>query len=363
MSAGLALPGGAVCGISGAACSGERPMTIGVILVAYDTGEVLLDCLESLLAAARAPDGPDMRVLVVDNASPDGTLARLEGWASGAVPWDREGDLPFSPRPRGPVTLDKRDLKADGAHPVLAPAADGVVGFLQAGKNDGFAAGVNRGLETFAAMPEVEYFWILNSDAMTEAETPARLVAAARAAGRFGIIGGRTYFQDPPLMIQTDGGWADMWLGRMRSANVGRTGRDVPGPEGLDYIPGCHMLVSRTFLETAGPMPEDYFLYYEEVDWCLRRGDLPLIWVADAPIHHVAGGSIGSGTFQRGPSALSAYWMARNRLRFVRRWNPMGLPTSWAYGAAKAIQLSLRGHGPAARAAWRGLTGLGFGGR
>ena len=337
-------------------------MTIGVILVSYNTGTVLLDCLESLLAAARDPGAPELRVLVVDNASPDGTLERLRNWADGSVSWSGEGK-PFTPRsPRDPVALDVRDLATEGRHPTLGSAADGVVGFLQAGANDGFAAGVNRGLETFRDMPDVDYFWILNSDAMTESTTPAALERAARAAdarGGFGIIGGRTFFAEPPLTIQTDGGRVDLWTGRLLPATLGKRGRDVPGPapDELDYIPGCHMLVSRAFLDQAGLMPEEYFLYFEEIDWCLRRGDLPLIWIPDAPIHHDSGASIGSQSLAAGPSPLAAYWMFRNRLRFVRRWNPKALPVAMAYSLGKIAQLQRRGWGPAARAALRGVSG------
>ena len=336
--------------------------SIGVVVVAFNAGEALLDCVESLLAAAGADGAPDLRVLVVDNASPDGTLARLEGWATGAAPWDASRALPFAPRPRGPVRIDARDLAADGRHESLGTAAEGVVGFLQTGTNGGFAAGVNRGLETFRAMPEVDWFWILNPDAVTEGGTPAALARAARAAeaeGGFAVIGGRTFYADPPLMIQTDGGRVDLRTGRLLPFNLGAVGRGVPGPGpgALEYVPGCHMLASRAFLDRAGLMPEDYFLYYEEVDWCLRRGELPLLWTSDAPIHHLSGASIGSATLAGGPSALSAYWMTRSRLRFVRRWKPAALPRAAAYSAFKALQMARRGNRAGAKAALRALAG------
>ena len=125
----------------------------------------------------------EMRVLLVDNASSRDVLGMLRGWADGTTPWKPAADIPFEPRsPRGPVAIEVRDLKAEGRRPTLGTLAEDVVGFLQAGGNDGFAAGVNRGLETFRDMPEMEYFWILDSDAMTEPDTPATLVAAAKAA-------------------------------------------------------------------------------------------------------------------------------------------------------------------------------------
>ena len=54
-------------------------MTLGVTLVSYDTGSALPDCIENLLALARAPGTPGLRVLVLDNASLGGTVARFEG--------------------------------------------------------------------------------------------------------------------------------------------------------------------------------------------------------------------------------------------------------------------------------------------
>ncbi len=176
-------------------------------------------------------------------------------------------------------------------------------------------------------------------------------------------MGGRIYYTDPPLRIQVDaGGRVDLWTGRMLPFAMGRTGRDVPPPEPdtLDYVSGAHLMASRAFLERAGPMPENWFLYFEEVDWCLRRGDLPLIHVADAAVHHHSGASIGSAAATRGPSPLSAYWMSRNRPRFVRRWNPRGVPTAVAYTAFKIAQMRRQGHHAAAAAAWRGLTGRPF---
>jgi len=330
-------------------------MTIGVILVSYNTGDILYDCLESLLASAHGSDGTDLRVLVVDNASPTPALPGLQAWASGDTPWDGNGK-PFAPRAqRAPVEVIARDFAAEGHHASLPSLSSNTIGFLQSGANDGFAAGVNHGLRTFQAMEDVDYFWVLNSDAMVEAATPAALERAAAANPGFGILGGRTFYTNPPLMVQTDGGRIDLKTGRLFPNGLGKTGRDVPGPVMIEYVAGCHMLVSRAYLDQAGLMPEDYFLFYEEVDWCMRRGDLPLIWVSDAPIHHENGASIGSESLTAGPSRTAAYWMARNRLRFIRRWNPKALPIAVAYTAFKTLQFLRKGHRDAARAALRGL--------
>lgn len=74
----------------------------------------------------------------------------------------------------------------------------------------------------------------------------------------------------------------------------------VPAEDPVDYIPGVSMLVHRSFLEAAGPMDESYLLYFEGIDWQLRRGDLPFGLEPRALVLHREGASVGSGGWQRG---------------------------------------------------------------
>ena len=104
----------------------------------------------------------------------------------------------------------------------------------------------------------------------------------------------------------------------------------MPDPASLDYISGASLLVSRAFIERAGLMDEGWFLYYEEIDWQLRRGDLPLLVEPEARVVHRAGASIGSGGLDERASPLSVYFMTRNLLPFVARWSPARLPFAYA---------------------------------
>ena len=330
--------------------TGHRPdeaTRIGVVVVSYGAAEAVVGCLESLrAAAARArADGAPLRVLVVDNASPDDTVETLRLWAARTGAALPEFDDPET------ASANVPDLETG-------------VGLLHSGANRGFAGGVNLGLHAFAARPDVDAFWVLNPDTRVPEATPGALGRAARAAqgaGGYAVITGRLYFADPPDAIQNDGGRVSLTTGRVETVNVLARGTDTPGPApgSLDFAAGAHMLVSRAMIETAGYMPEDYFLYYEEIDWCLRRGDLPILWVADAPVVHDGGASIGSANIASGPSALSAYWTARSRMRFVRRWRPWALPFAAAFTLGKAAQQWRRGNRAAARAALRGLSGRG----
>ena len=132
----------------------------------------------------------------------------------------------------------------------------------------------------------------------------------------------------------------------------------MPDPAGLDFITGASMVASRAFYRAAGPLPEEYFLYYEEVDWALRRGALPLACAEDAVVWHRAGTAIGSGAPGKGASLMSHYFLHRGRMRFVRRHFPQNLPIAGAYSLYRALKLALRGQWAATHALLAGSFGL-----
>lgn len=296
---------------------------LGVVLVAYASSDVILDCLETLLAAAAA-DGTALRVVVVDNASPDGTVAAVRAWAAGTAPYAPPVDLPF-------------------AHvPVPKPLPAGAVEVIEAGVNGGFAAGVNIGLRNLFADPGVGRVWVLNPDSAVPPGTPAAF--ATHDPGPFSLMGGRILYLDGSGRIQSDGGRIDWRTGVTHNLNqYAPAGSPNPDPARLDFISGASMVASRAFWETAGPMAEDYFLYYEEVDWALQRGALPLVFCDRAPVHHRGGTAIGSGVPSRPATPFALYFRFRARHRFVRRHRPAARVGAWAFTLAKAVQFHLKG--------------------
>lgn len=326
--------------------TGADPV-LGVVLVAYDSGSVVLDCLESLRAAA----GVRLRVVVVDNASTDGTPARLADWAAGRLAWTPPPDSPI------PLAASHKPLALTPPGACAAPDAGFALTLLQAAVNAGFAAGVNLGLAELARDPAIERFWVLNPDSIVPPATPRAL---ATAPGGFGLMGGRILYLERPDRIQIDGGRVDWRTGVTH--NIHQYGRhpDTPAPDpaAFGFIHGASLVASRAFYEAAGPMAEDYFLYYEEVDWALRRGALPLAYCPGAVIYHRAGASIGSSGPGRLASPFSVYFMNRARLRFVRRFRPAALPGAYLFSLAKAGQMLLKGAPAAAAAMLRAAHGL-----
>jgi hypothetical protein len=314
--------------------------TLGVVLVTFNSTDVIFDCLETLIAAP----GVRLHVVVVDNASTDGTPEAIEDWAAGRVPYAPPGDIPFPLKPAAkPLTV------VSGTQPVPeAPAIKLVLSPV----NRGFAGGVNLGLAELARVPGVDRFWVLNPDSVVPPDTPRAFAEHPAPPGGFALMGGRVTYLEQPDRIQIDGGTIDRRTGVTGNIGLGQSFRATPPPraESLDFVTGASMVASRAFYESAGPMAEDYFLYYEEVDWALRRGSLPLAVCPEARVYHRAGTAIGSPAPGRMASPFSFYFKHRGRMMFMRRHFPRAMPTAWAYSLAKAAQLLAKGHAPQARA-------------
>ncbi|WP_138470121.1 glycosyltransferase [Poseidonocella sp. HB161398] len=313
---------------------------IGVVVVTFAAEDVIAGCLESLMAARAllAAEGlGELRVVVVDNDSPDGTLGAVRGWADGSRPYAPPAGLPFAlaPVPR-PLAL------AEGG-PETLPREGADLALIRAGGNLGFAGGVNLGLAALARDPAAGHFWVLNPDAMVPAASVAALARRLAQGERYALMGGRVIYLERPDTIQIDGGLLNRRTGVTGNYNLGRPADSTPpDPARLDFVTGASMVASRAFLEAAGPMAEDYFLYYEEVDWAMRRGAMPLAYCPGLVAYHWGGTAIGSPVVGRSASAFSLYFKHRGRIRFLRRFHPAALPGGLAYSLAQAGRLLLR---------------------
>ncbi len=307
---------------------------IGVAVVAYQSAPVIIACLESLFRS----EGVGLRVVVTDNCCTDQTVPLIRDWAA-----QNSKRISFEEAAIGEIGCASADLT-----------------LLRSPVNGGFAYATNAGLKLLTPIDGLDLFWLVNPDCEVLPDTAARFVAAAKA-GPFSLMGGRTVFRHRPDLVQTDGGRVSKLTGICTSVNFGRPldQARMPSPDEIDFITGANCVASRRFIEEAGYMVEDYFVYYEEVDWAFRRGNLPLRQVPEAVILHHGGTVIGTGSLNRVPSPFAYYFNCRNRIRFVRRFMPMSLPITYMLIIAQAARNALRGAMPQALAALAGA----FGGR
>jgi GT2 family glycosyltransferase len=313
---------------------------LGIVIVTFNSRDVIIECLESLFAAAEAEA---LEILVVDNASIDGTVEVITQWARRQLAGCPDGDaLNKAQEDVGPKEVTHGRLRV-----------------LPSGSNRGYAYGVNKGIREFWNREDIGAFWVLNPDCAVPPHTPAVFRSFARTQ-LFGLASSRCLYMENKAIIQTDGGRFSRATGVCRSLNARQMAADTPLPSDgdLDYVSGANMLVSREFIATVGFMAEDYFLYYEEVDWAYRRGDLPLRLVPAAEIYHKGGTSIGSGSLHTQPSVLSNYFNHRSRLRFVRKFLKRSYVLALGWSAAKSIQVAFKAGVPQALALMQGALNL-----
>lgn len=309
---------------------------LAVVICTFCSADVITACLDSL----RATRGAAVRVAVCDNGSTDDTLAVVADWAA-------QNDVTLGHAKAGDQTSTEPDL------PWLT--------LITSDRNLGFAGGVNFGLHWFLTRVEIDLFWVLNPDSQVEAGTAAAYAACAANAGPFALMGGRTRYLAAPGYIQSDGGRVRTGTGGVcMNVNQGLLPSEAtpPASETLHFLSGANLVASRLFVETVGLMREDYFLYYEEIDWAFRRGALPLITCPEAVVHHHGGTVIGSGAVDRRPSAFANYFNYRNRMRFVARFAWYMLPVTYALSMAQLIKLALKGGVSEAVSGMRGLHAL-----
>lgn len=287
---------------------------MGCVIVTYNSANHILNCLQSLAHA----DPVAIHLVIVDNASSDGTGNVVQDWI---------------PPPNIELTL------------------------IQSRQNLGFAGGVNLGLKHLLENSLLDRFWMLNPDCTVSAQTPKALLQEQQP---FSLLGCRLVYGLQRAKIQIDGGQINTWTGSTKNINLGRdvATTALPSASSFDFISGASMVASRQFLQQAGLMPEQYFLYYEEVDWAQNRTTLPLAISQGATVYHSAGASIGSPTLSRGPSPVSAYFKHRSRMKFMASHYPLRVPIAYLFGWIKILQHAVRRQYTPIPATLRALHGM-----
>jgi GT2 family glycosyltransferase len=312
-----------------------------IVLVNYKGWADTIECLESVFRS----DYPHFAVVVCDNNSQDNSLGYIWSWAQG----EREATLSFTPpeiqvlvRPPVPKPLPVLEVGEAGVGEPGPEVKAGTLVLVQAKQNLGFAGGNNVGIRFAQSRGGYDYLWFLNNDTVIEPDALRRLVhyaEAQKAAGaKTGIIGATLRYYRQPRRLQAIGGRYNKWLGTTRHLGAEEEDRgqyQAFDPEKMDYVVGASMLVSKDFVEEVGPMSEEYFLYFEELDWALRskKKGWKLGYCPACRVYHKEGGSTGSGSKDE-KSEFSDLYSLKNRVVLTRKFYPTCLPVVYlGFGA------------------------------
>ncbi len=227
-----------------------------VVIVNYNAGVLLRDCVASVFA-----DSVN-RIIVVDNASADGSLEALER-----------------------INQDKTSLFVIRNH-----------------ENLGFAKACNIGAEASSA----SRILFLNPDSMLSNGALVQMISTLESSPRIGMVGG--FLSNPDGSEQPGGRRVFPTPKRafMRAFGLSRLAKFFPEvfsdfllhkealpeePVAVEAISGACMLVKREAIEDVGLWDDNYFLHCEDLDWCMRfrQKGWKVMFVPDAKIEHAWG--------------------------------------------------------------------------
>ncbi|MDB5119515.1 MAG: glycosyltransferase family 2 protein [Sphingobacteriales bacterium] len=188
------------------------------------------------------------------------------------------------------------------------------VTFIRSDVNLGFAGGNNLGIK----VAKGEFLFLINNDTEFTGGLIEQLLSTMYRNQQIGILSPKIrYFHKPELLQYV--GFTEMNYYTARNSCIGQFEKDNHQYDSLSgktgYAHGAAMFIRKIALEKAGLMAENFFLYYEEIDWCEKFKQAGFeIWVdLKALIYHKESVSVGK------KSALKEYFMNRNRILFIRR--------------------------------------------
>jgi GT2 family glycosyltransferase len=285
------------------------PFEVSVIIISFNTRDLLRECLQAVLTECTwLPQGVAAEILVVDNASADGSADMVDRDFSGAGV---------------PIRLIRSDV------------------------NLGFGSANNVAFEA----SQGRYLVLLNSDAFVHPgglrlalehmdANPAAAIGGGRLVGRDG--------EAQPSARAFPSIWIDAITltglsGRYPHSRIfgapGRTWADPNQSADVDWLPGAFLIIRREILVEAGLFDPDFFLYYEEVDLCLRvkTAGFRILYWPDVVVTHIGGESSRQLLSLKlsGHAREVVLWRMRSTLLYYRKHH------GWQARLAMSLELFL----------------------
>lgn len=230
--------------------------TLSVIIINYNTGDLLRKCLQSIKETTKNFENPSTEVIVIDNASTDEGIGDIKS-----------------------TTLRLRSGQAS-------------IGSIENKVNVGFAKAVNQGIQKSSG----EYILLLNPDTAVIPNALKTLVNFAEETPDAGVVGARLLNQDgsiQPSVFHFPTIWRavrEFWLGQ--EGTYSKYTPEGDKPIMVDAVVGAAFLITPEARKRVGLLDERYFMYFEDLDYCRRicEAGLSVYYLPSAKVYHEHGG-------------------------------------------------------------------------
>jgi GT2 family glycosyltransferase len=264
-------------------------MDLSIIIVSWNIKGLLQACLEAVFAACRSAPDLTTEIIVVDSGSTDGS-------------------------------------------PEMVRQAFPQVRLIASEQNLGYAAGNNAGAE----VAQGRYLFLLNPDTVVKPDALARLAAYMNEHTSVGAVGPQLLWPDGAIQssrrrFPTLGSlfWESTLLGQWfphnrHIAHYHLLDRSPDDPQPVDWAVGAALFIRREAWLEVGPMDEEFFMYFEETDWCRRCAGAgwEIHYLPAARIIHYEGQSSGQVMADR------TLRFQRSKLRYTRIYFGPGWATA-----------------------------------
>lgn len=249
-----------------------RPASIGVVICNYNKSQYVVECIRSVLES----DIKDYEIYVVDNASTDDSVAQIEANFQGKVK------------------------------------------LLRNEENLGGSGGFNRGIRE-ALLQGHPYLICLDNDAMLDERAAGALLRYMQEHPQVGMLGARVYHREDPDCVQQFGLNIDFdnYIVETLYADACADG-SIPEVVDCDTVATCAVMLRSEAIRRAGLMPEDNFIYWDDMEWGYRigRAGYRVAALGEAEALHVKGAE------NRNNAVFTNYYNTRNRIHFFMKYIP-----------------------------------------
>lgn len=244
--------------------------SVYIVLVNYNGYEDTEACIKSL----RSIHYSNYSIIVVDNASTDGSYNELE-------------------------KINEKFI------------------LLKSEKNLGFSGGNNIGIK-YALQQGADYIMLLNNDTLVEPDFLNIMIDTTKSSDNLGIVGCKMMYYPQSDTIWYGGGYIDWNKYSGVHENQGNRDSQKDNIREVTFLTGCCMLIKRSTVEKVGYLSEEYFMYLEDLDYCAKVLDnnLKIIYNPEAKIYHKVSASTGGEE-----SSFAIKWGTRNRFVFFKKYS------------------------------------------
>lgn len=290
----------------------EEPL-VSIIVLNWNGWQDTIECLESVYQI----DYPNYNVIVIDNNSTDNSIEKIKGYCEGKIEI-KSKFFQYNPKHK-PITVIEyyeQELNSSKEKNQTDLKSYRKLTLIKNNENYGFAGGNNIAMDYAIKTLKTSYILLLNNDTIVDKNFLNNLIKVAETDKKIGVVGSTVYFYDNFNQIQSAGMKLNWKKGTAEVLGFKEIDKgQFKNVSEVDYVDGSNILIKKEVFEKIGYLNPDYFLYWEETDFCVRthKAGYKIVYVPNAKVWH----KLGSTT--KNVSGSYEYYMTRNMFWFMKK--------------------------------------------